>query len=428
MIKTNSQFLSFQEKQYVNIASELSGQAYDIDLWQKQGDQQRHLEVQTKQIAEKMYSGYRHYGLGWSRIVSVDPYNSTDLYLLGLISKGVKKIDNYKNISFLPSKARTQRNNISKELNLFVHQNPFTRAWLFTDKRTTLLYLRNTIQRMHRKLSKLNHEKFMKQYGARFVFRTTELGEIFPLGESDVSVHPHMHALMVLDSKLSKEQFIELNKSIQKFWGAYSRDSGKIRNAREMVKYCVKPNDMEGLNSQQIIKLYHAQNRLHLVQPLQDLKQNRKKIRDNNQKVIVRKGIPKLVPNWNRSNTKTSKADPMREYLEMLEDTTKANAIRECSLASPRIVAWCTPSPLFTHVSEPVFMVHGLQGRDPVEMFDREEVTKMEHAIMVHTNTLSVRKNSINNNEEKNKYEIEPKIPPRNQSTGRIYQTSECPF
>ena len=40
MLKTNSQFLSFQEKQYVNIASELSGQAYDIDLWQKHGDQQ----------------------------------------------------------------------------------------------------------------------------------------------------------------------------------------------------------------------------------------------------------------------------------------------------------------------------------------------------------------------------------------------------
>jgi hypothetical protein len=83
---------------------------------------------------------------------------------------------------------------------------------------------------------------------------------------------------------------------------------------------------------------------------------------------------------------------------------------------------------LFTHVSEPVFMVHGLQGRDPVEMFDREEVTRVEHAIMVHTNTLTVRKNSINNNEENNKYEIEPKIPPRNPSTGRIHQTSECTF
>ena len=427
MIKTNSQFLSFQEKQYVNIASELSGQAYDIDQWQKQGDQQRHLEVQTKQIAEKMYSGYRHYGLGWSRIVSADPYNSTDLYLLGLMSKGVKKLDNYKNISFLPTKARTQRNKISKELNLFVHENPFTRAWLFTDKRTTLLYLRNTIQRMHRRLSRLNAEDFMKQYGARFVFRTTELGEIFPLGESDVSIHPHMHALMVLDKKLSKDQFIELNKFIQKFWGAYSRDSGKIRNAREMVKYCVKPNDMEGLNSQQIIKLYHAQNGLHLIQPLQDFKQNRKQIRDNNEKVIVRKGIPKRVPNWNRSITKKSKADPMREYLEMLEDTTKANAIRECSHASPRIVAWCTPSPMFTHVSEPVFMVHGLQGRDPIEMFDREEVTKMEHAIMVHTNTLTVPPISQNNHSKIENYEIEPKKPPNIQTSG-IHQISKQPF
>ena len=428
MIQTKSDHLTFQEKQYVDLAATLSNQAYDIDLWEKQGAQQRHLEEQSKQVAEKLYEGYRHYGLGWSRIVSVNPYRSTDLYLLGLFSKGVKKMDNYRNISFIPVKGRQQRNKLSKELHLFFHNNPFTRAWLFTDKRTTIIHLRTVIQKMHRKLSKLNAKDWMKKYGARFVFRTTELGEIFPIGESDISVHPHMHALMVLDKKLTKEQFITLNKLIQNFWGAYSRDSGKIRNTRELVKYVVKPNDLDGLSSQQIVKLYEAQNGLHLVQPLQDLRKNRKSIRENNQKVIVRKGIPKIVPNWNGSITKQKRQpDRFVEYVEMLEDRRKADTLADSGRATPQVVAWCTPSPIFTPVSEPVFMVYGLDGRDPVEMFDREEVRKIESAIMVHTNTLTVQANSENNHSKIENYEIEPKKPPNLQTTG-IHQTSKQPF
>ena len=428
MIQFKSEDLSLQEKQYVDLASELSNQPYDIDLWEKQGEQQRHLEEQSKQVAQKLYEGYKHHGLGWSRNVSVNPYRSTDLYILGLFSKGVKKLDNYRNISFIPVKARQQRNTLSKELHLFVDNNPFTRAWLFTDKRTTINHLRSVIKKMHRKLSKLNGKKWMKEYGARFVFRTTELGEIFPIGESDISVHPHMHALMILDKKLTKDQFITLNKLIQNFWGAYSRDSGKIRNTRELVKYVVKPNDLDGLNSQQIVKLYEAQNGLHLVQCLQDLRLDRKSIRENNQKVIIRKGRPKIVPNWNGSITKQKRQpDRFVEYVEMLEDRRKADSLADSGSATPQVVAWCTPSPLFTHISEPVFMVHGLDGRDPLEMFDREEVRKIESAIMVHTNTLTVPPKSENILNKNQYYESERKKPPNLQTAG-IHKTSEQPF
>ena len=427
MLQTRSDRLSFQEKLYVKTAAPLVNQPYDIDLWEKQGLQKLHLELQTKMVAEKLYQGYEHHGLGWSRNVSVDPYRSTDLYLMGLFSKGVQKLDNYRNITFLPIKARQQRNKLSKELNLFVHHNPFTRAWLFTDKRTTLVNLRFVIQKMHRRLSKLNGKKWMKKYGARFVFRTTELGEIVPVGQSDVSIHPHMHALMVLDSKLSKEDFIKLNMLIQKFWGAYSRDSGKIRNPREMVKYCVKPNDLHGLNSQQLVKLYHAQNGLHLVQSLQDLRLDRKAIRENNEKVIVRKGIPKIVPNWNGSGTRR-KPDRFVEYCEMLEDQQKAEVLRESAHGTPRIIAWCTPSPLFTHISEPIFMVHGLDGRDPVDMFEREEVTRVEKAIMVHTNTLTVPPKNNKLNKDDPKYESKPEISLKNSQGSGLHPVGEQPF
>ena len=112
--------LNFQEKQYAKTASTLVGQSYDFDKWQKSGEQKAYLEKQSKQIAEKLHQGYRHHGLGWSRIVSVNPYANTDLYLCGLFSKGVKKLDNYRNISIIPVKARQQRNGQNKDLQYFL--------------------------------------------------------------------------------------------------------------------------------------------------------------------------------------------------------------------------------------------------------------------------------------------------------------------
>jgi hypothetical protein len=421
MIQDNYHVQSFQEKQYSKLAAEMSGYAHDIETWEKQGAQTAHLEEQTKLIAEKLQTGYIHHGLGWSRKVSVDPYAKRDLHIFGLNSKGVKKLDNYRNISILPIKARQQRNKVSKELQLFLHQNKYTRMWLFTDKRTTLPFLRKTFQKMHRKLSKLNDKKFMKNLGAKFVFRTSELGEMFPIGKDDISIHPHMHALLVLQRKLSTEDFEQLLKNIKSYWSAYCADSGIIRNARELTKYVVKPNDMAALNSEQTVKLYFAQERLHLVQPLAQFRKKRKQISDDNQKIIIRKGKPKAVPNWNRSTTKISEADPLTETFVRLEKRTIAEELFGCVPDAPKIVAWCTPSPMFSHVVEPLFMVHGLGNRDPLEMFEKDEVLAMQDSINVHTITLTVPNISKNNKQRNKNYESESKKPPKYPSTASIH-------
>jgi hypothetical protein len=411
---------SFQEKQYAKLAAEMSGHSYNVDLWEKQQKQQDHLEQQSKRVAEKLNIGFMQYGLGWKRRLSFNPYRESNLWILGLHTKGVKKLDNYQNWSIIPVKARQQRAPTNKELQYFLSKNPYTRMYLFTDKRQTLVNLRSVMKTMHRRLSKLNGHKFMKKIGAQFVFRTTELGEIFPIGNDDISVHPHMHALMVLKRKLTRAQFITLNKFIKCYWKAYCADSGIIRNARELTKYIVKPNDLDALNAEQTCKLYLVQKGIHHVQPLGKFRVMKKQISDSNAKVIIRKGEPKIVPNWNRSTTNQSKADPVDEYLDCLEDQTKATSLRESIHDAPRRVAWCTPSPIFTPVTEPCFMVLGLTGRDPIEMFDKEDVIKMEHAINVHTNTLTVQRFNQNTKQQDNNYESEPKKPPKYTSTSSI--------
>jgi hypothetical protein len=95
---------------------------------------------------------------------------------------------------------------------------------------------------------------------------------------------------------------------------------------------------------------------------------------------------------------------------------------------TPKIVAWCSPAPVFTPVVEPLFMVHGLDGRDPNMMFSDDRVCKMADAISVHTKTLTVPDTFKKNNQENKIYESKSKIPSKNPEPERISEVHAGTF
>ena len=93
-----------------------------------------------------------------------------------------------------------------------------------------------------------------------------------------------------------------------------------------------------------------------------------------------------LVPNWNQAQSDGKSApDP--------ELTGEPR--------SPKLVAWCVPARVFTPVTEPVFIVHGLKTNqvDPRLVFQWPEVRRTEDFIKVHTKMLTVQERAKNNNE-----------------------------
>ena len=82
---------------------------------------------------------------------------------------------------------------------------------------------------------------------------------------------------------------------------------------------------------------------------------------------------------------------------------------------SAQLVAWCAPARVFTPVTEPIFIVHGLRGSDPSRVFEWESVKQMSNAIRVHTKTLTVldqigEKITLKEKKYENKQEVQ-KIP-----------------
>ena len=419
MIQDKRVHLTFQEKQYVKACAGEIGRCTDPDKWEDNAEKRKHLSDQTKKIANKLETGYQIHGLGWSHTVRVRAHEYSDLHLMGLHSEQFKKVEQYRNIIFLPSVAQKNRRDNVKKLEYFLKHNKNCRMWTFTaGPRTNLAKLRPTVKWMHRRLSKLNDQPFMKQYGARFVFRSTEFGELGEIGHDDLSLHPHMHALLQLERYLRPEDWSYLLSRIVAYWGVYCRDCGRIQNSRELVKYCVKPSDLDGLNSVQLIKLYQTTQGLRLWESLQDFRKMKREIREENQKVVMRKGVPRLVPNWNGGSSR-DKSEESKVLPRWMDDRTTEVIEHEKifgkrSRPLPQIVAWCSPAPVFTPVSEPLFLVYGLDGRSPAEFFKNERVRKMANAISVHTKTLTVPETFKNNNEVKRTYESESQIPPKN--------------
>ena len=434
MIQPKRTHLSFQEKQYLNACQGEVGRLTDPDKWEDTAEKRKHLEDQTRKIATKLDKGYQVYGLGWQRTERVEPYDYSDLTLMGLNSLQFKKLEAYRNIIFLPSVAQKNRRPRVKELEYFLKHNQNCRMWTFTaGTRVGLEQLPYQVKWMHRKLSKLNDQPFMKKLGVKFVFRSTEFGELAQNGSDNVSVHPHMHALMQLENYLRPEDWSYLLKRIQAFWGVYCKDCGKIRNARELVKYCVKPSDLDGLNSVQLIKLYKQTQGLRLWESLRDFRKMRRTIREDNQKVVMRKGVPRIVPNWNGGSSRKKSSEVLPRWIDnrTTEIVEREKILGGGPRPAPKIVAWCSPAPVFTPVSEPLFMVHGFDGRSEEDIrcfFYSEQVRRMREVISVHNKTLTVPKTFKKNNEENKIYESKSKIPSKSTAPPRVHPVHHQPF
>ena len=388
MIKHNSPF-ALNQVSYPRTASELCGEIQDLELWEKGQKQNQYLLDQTYKIADQLEAE------------GIEAYQHQDLTLFGLHSKSYKKLPNFRNITFLPYVARKNRNKILKPLEFYLQRHPNARfATITSGVRCTLEELPDRAKWMHRQISKCNATKFMKDARAKFVFRSTELGEVYPLGsDGEVSCHPHCHTLLVLDRFLPKDQWSTLLERIHGFFGTHYQDCGKIKNVRELVKYCVKPSDFEHLSSKDVVSLYHATKNLRLVESLGSFRECKRKLKEDRMKLVRRKGVLKKVPNWVGGAT--------------VDKATRCfQPIREDDPVVPQIVAWCVPSRVFTPVTEPVFLVHGLQGSDPNRVFGWDEVKRMEHSIKVHTKTLTVFRKYENSGKAKNiEYEYKEKIP-----------------
>jgi hypothetical protein len=317
------------ERAYLRIVREESGRKIPQEAFERKKSERDLLRAQSLHIADMLES------------VGIRAYGDSKLTMVGLLSGIEEPLVDFRNIVFIPEVAKRKRNQVLGDLEYFLQNHPFARMWVFTSgSRCPIDAVADRIKEVHRKISKLNSKPFMKAAGVSIVFRATELGSLQRI-DGVATFHIHCHAIIDLARKLPRESWSLLLGKVRSWWQFHFADAKKIQMAREACKYVVKPGDLLNLTAQELKALHGQMFKLHLVQALGSLRDQRKDREDTDQR-FHRVKSPlgsklETIPNWNtRPPAGTSTGAEPRP------DT---------------VLATMVPAPYFSRLTEPAAIV-----------------------------------------------------------------------
>lgn len=363
------------ERVFLDLCEAETGILVDPALKARKDAERAALADQSHEIARKLESQ------------NVPAYRAEkwNLWTYGVHSGEWDAIPQFRRIAFLPAVAAQIRAPILRALEFWLQCHPHDRFWTFTSgPRCRMSKIRRRVRELHRRISQLNAEPFMKEAGAQIVFRSTELGSVETRrvnGEPDggeikrtrrgkLLFHPHAHCLLHLSKgRLSPSAWRALLKNVWKFWRHHWDDGGVIRTAREAVKYVTKPGQVAALTPAECAGLYAQLRRLKLVHAMGQLAEEISARRDRRETLLREQTgdgyVWRVVKDWNRHapkdvpNAFDEDGDP--ELDERMEKflAEQMSGEKDVDADVCVVVARCAPRAAANCVKEPRVVVMG---------------------------------------------------------------------
>lgn len=260
--------------------------------------------------------------------------STEQLWKVGVHSNHWEEITLFRRICFIPEIAAQVRADICAATEFYLQKHTWCRMWVFTTgPRVFVEEVRSRLIGLHCKLSDLNRE-LKARFGWQIILRCSELGtpeleegearrrrearkqqtstadtikkqaETFTYSsfaleystyrapvETDEdedagsivfenqlpTYHPHAHVL-VDGPRISPAKFEAMKSFVREFMGeGHFRECGVIRKPREVCKYVTKEGDLLRLTPKQLCDLERALHKVHMVQPMGALREQRKR-------------------------------------------------------------------------------------------------------------------------------------------------------
>ena len=349
---------AIRESTYIRHVKNRAGKVVSQEAADKARESRAQLDEDTVDMALKLESvGRASFGSG------------PQAWIVAPISGHVKPLVNVRKRAIFPSAAAQKRAPMVNALELLLRrkEHRFDQFCTFTSGQRVPLKVetegaevREGLAALHRKISKLNGQRFMKEYGARIIFRASELGglidektgELKKDAEGNWTLHLHAHCLINFKRFLSRRDMAAWTKAVWRFWKDRWSIDGAIEKVREACKYCVKPAEQRMLSPMELKALDTALFKLHRVQALGQLrehiryrrencltvKREERVIRQNGKAVVV--SLPVVLPDWNarkrnRLTTAEQQERAKRNKARREAEKTRLAAVERGSLCEP---------------------------------------------------------------------------------------------
>lgn len=352
---------------YARALAQNTGATWGAKSWAEGQQRQGRLLGQTQRLAAALE---RH---------GIPTRLPSEILTLGEVTGQAVQADAWRAIRFLPVVAQRDRKPTLNALKLWQRSEggKWLRYAVITSGDRVPLggNLRGRQTEHTRAVSRWAHDA-MKDWGVELVFRGTEYTV------NDDGVHLHSNVVYRVAEKLSPERWGEFLAWTRKRVGAHWKDCGRIEDMAEVVKYAVKPAELEALADEHVVWLYHETFAKKLCQPmgafadwLKGLSQDRLKVAQVVDPARApgepRKGRLRLVekPRRDPAKRKERKEDDGESAVPDApeadaEDTAEVGAEAPEAEAPARrpagenvLVARTLPQPKFSPWSEPLSLV-----------------------------------------------------------------------
>ena len=238
------------------------------------------LEDQQRQIIEKMA------GAG------VDLARSADAVRVDLVTLKHAPVEGCRRCRFLPMVAKRERAEYLSSLEGYL-RDPTTRfarygvVTLGSPITAMDRKARGVIQAFHRKLSRWSAQA-KKKFSIEVIIRATEFTRrsLRRRGLAGDAASYHFHANVIyVPSRYDERNFADFLSWTHKFFGSHWADAGKIRNLREIVKYMVKPGELDDATGEELVWLFKATQKLKIIQALGGFAGYRRSLKDAGLKI-----------------------------------------------------------------------------------------------------------------------------------------------
>lgn len=345
---------------------------------------------QSQVIARKLAAG------------GVDPYLSGKdrVSMVGLVSGAVFELTKYRNVNIIPEVAQRNRAPLVSDFELFLLERPEVKRYaryavVTSGKRFPIAAFSDRLKLFNDQLE--DYWQLCRERGIEPLLVSLE----FTIdGEDGFSVNLHANLVTWPKHAFGKAEWTAWLEKTRKHFGdpragtkeAISRDSGVIKDVKEIIKYVTKPGDILGMTAEDTAFLANALFRKQLVRPLGVFKEWRRSLKDSGQKTrfdhVTKELVRCQVAKRKRPDGEEPSEDEARqEVFDDIASEMKERRLQELARAgklrdAPRtienqILCRTLPQSRATLLAEPFVVVVNFTG-DPSTENGRDGLAAIE--------------------------------------------------
>ena len=230
-----------------------TGTTHGLEAWEEGRARQAVLRAQTDRLSAVLEAA------------GIQTRLPSDVSLVGEVTGGVDRAESWRSIRFLPLVAQRDRRPVASALKLWL-RGPGGKhvryAVVTSGQRVPVGGDLKARQAEHTGNIRRWASEAGQRYGVELVLRATE----YTVNED--GVHLHSNIAYRLARPLRRKRWAEFLSWSRGRLQATWKDCGELRDADEVVKYCVKPAELERLDDAAVVWLFDQTYRAKLVQPL----------------------------------------------------------------------------------------------------------------------------------------------------------------